>query len=161
VKGKNISALTIQIQQEGTLSLPSELRAKLKLNEGDTLTIFDLDGIFLLMPRSSVVSELAGKIEQLRQKEGLSIEDLINNENATTRKNMALNTTMSSKKIHKAKNSLLTAERAKIAENKQRVFITLFFLCVPSLRTLRFTIRTIYLFKLKVSCEGMTLRTPR
>ncbi len=72
-----MTALTIQIQQQGTLSLPSELQAKYKLNEGDTLTLLDLDGIFLLTPKSSAVSKLAGKIEQLRQKEGLSIEDLI------------------------------------------------------------------------------------
>ena len=74
---KNMTALTIQIQQKGALSLPSELQTKYKLNEGDTLTLLDLDGIFLLTPKSSAVSKLAGKIEQLRQREGLSIEDLI------------------------------------------------------------------------------------
>ena len=53
--------LTIQIKQQGTLSLPSELQTKYELNEGDVLTLVDL----------------ADKIEQLRQKEGLSVEDLI------------------------------------------------------------------------------------
>ena len=75
-KVKNMAAL-IQIQQQGTLSLPSELRTKYKLNEGDILTLLDLDGIFLLTPKPSIVSKLADEIEQLRQKEGLSIEDLI------------------------------------------------------------------------------------
>lgn len=72
-----MTASTIQIQQQGILSLPSELRTKYKLSEGDTLTFLDLDGIFLLTPKSSIVSKLAGKIEQLRQKESLSIEDLL------------------------------------------------------------------------------------
>jgi bifunctional DNA-binding transcriptional regulator/antitoxin component of YhaV-PrlF toxin-antitoxin module len=72
-----MTALTIQINQQGTLSLPFELQTKYKLNEGDVLTLLDLDGIFLLMPKSSIVSKLACHIEQLRQKEGLSIEDLI------------------------------------------------------------------------------------
>lgn len=72
-----MTASTIQIQQQGILSLPSELCTKYKLSEGDTLTFLDLDGIFLLTPKPSIVSKLAGKIEQLRQKEGLSIEDLL------------------------------------------------------------------------------------
>jgi bifunctional DNA-binding transcriptional regulator/antitoxin component of YhaV-PrlF toxin-antitoxin module len=72
-----MTALTIQINQQGTLSLPFELQTKYKLNEGDVLTLIDLDGIFLLMPKSSIVSKLACQIEQLRQKEGLSIENLI------------------------------------------------------------------------------------
>ena len=70
-------ALTIQIKQQGTLSLPSELRTKYELNEGDILTLVDLDGIFLLTPKLSTVSILADKVEQLRQREGLSVEDLI------------------------------------------------------------------------------------
>ncbi|HIE29383.1 TPA: hypothetical protein EYP66_19100 [Candidatus Poribacteria bacterium] len=74
---ENMTALTIQIQQQGTLSLPSELRTKYKLNEGDILTLLDLDGIFLLTLKPSTVSKLAEMLEQLRQKEGLSIEDLI------------------------------------------------------------------------------------
>ena len=75
-KVKNMTALTIQIKQ-GTLSLPFELRTKYKLNEGDLLMLLDLDGIFLLTPKLSIVSKLAYQIEQLRQKEGLSVEDLI------------------------------------------------------------------------------------
>jgi len=74
---RNMPALTIQIKQQGTLSLPSELQTKYQLNEGDVLTLVDLDGIFLLTPKLSIVSKLAGEIEQLRQEEGLSIEDLI------------------------------------------------------------------------------------
>ncbi|MBM3241531.1 hypothetical protein FJZ31_35060 [Candidatus Poribacteria bacterium] len=72
-----MTTLTIQINQQGTLSLPFELQTKYNLNEGDVLTLLDLDGIFLLTPKPSIVSILADKIEQLRQKEGLSIEDLI------------------------------------------------------------------------------------
>ncbi|MBC8227933.1 AbrB/MazE/SpoVT family DNA-binding domain-containing protein, partial [bacterium] len=74
---ENMPALTIQIKQQGTLSLPSELRTKYELNEGDILTLVDLDGIFLLTPKLSTVSILADKVEQLRQREGLSVEDLI------------------------------------------------------------------------------------
>ena len=72
-----MTALTIQIKQQGTLSLPSELQLKYELSEGDALTLIDLDGIFLLAPKPSIVSKLAGKIEQLCLKEGFSIENLI------------------------------------------------------------------------------------
>ena len=75
-KVKNMTASTIQIKQQGTLSLPFELRTRYKLNEGDVLMLLDLDGIFLLT-KPSIVSKLAYQIEQLRQKEGLSVEDLI------------------------------------------------------------------------------------
>jgi hypothetical protein len=74
---ENMTALTIQIEQQGTLSLPPELQTKYELNEGDALTLIDLDGIFLLTPKLSIVSKLAGRIEQLRLKEGFSIENLI------------------------------------------------------------------------------------
>jgi hypothetical protein len=74
---ENMTASTIQIKQQGTLSLPSELQAKYELNEGDALTLLDLDGVFLLTPKPSIVSKLADKIEQLRLEEGFSIEDLL------------------------------------------------------------------------------------
>lgn len=39
--------------------------------------VLDLDGVFVLSPRASVVPELAAEIERLRLEAGLSTEDLL------------------------------------------------------------------------------------
>ena len=36
---------TIQVRQRGTMTLPSELREKYGIQEGDTFRVIDLDGI--------------------------------------------------------------------------------------------------------------------
>ena len=68
---------TIQIRQRGTLTLPSDLRQKYGIREGDTFRVIDLDGIFVLTPMVPMVPELAREIEKARLEAGLSIEDLL------------------------------------------------------------------------------------
>lgn len=67
----------VQIRQRGTLTLPARLRAKYNLDEGDVLTLVDLEGAFFLSPKISVVPKLAAEIERLREEAGLSVEDLL------------------------------------------------------------------------------------
>ena len=47
-----------------------------KLDEGDPLTVVDLDGAVLLSPRLLVVPRLAAEMERLRQVRKLSLKDL-------------------------------------------------------------------------------------
>jgi bifunctional DNA-binding transcriptional regulator/antitoxin component of YhaV-PrlF toxin-antitoxin module len=68
---------TVQIRQRGTLTLPAKLRAKYRLDEGDSLTILDLNGSILLSPKVPVVPKLAAEIERLRKDAGLKVEDLL------------------------------------------------------------------------------------
>ena len=68
---------TVQIRQRGTLTLPAKLRAKYRLDEGDSLTVLDLDGSILLSPKILVVPKLAAEIERLRKAAGLEVEDLL------------------------------------------------------------------------------------
>ena len=68
---------TVQIRQRGTLTLPAKLRAKYCLDDGDSLTVLDLDGTILLSPKVPIVPKLAAKIEQLRRAAGLAVEDLL------------------------------------------------------------------------------------
>lgn len=70
-------AATVQIRQRGTLTLPAKLRAKYRLDDGDSLTLVDLDGSILLAPRLAVVPKLAAEIERLRRTAGLEVEDLL------------------------------------------------------------------------------------
>jgi bifunctional DNA-binding transcriptional regulator/antitoxin component of YhaV-PrlF toxin-antitoxin module len=68
--------MTIQVRGRGTLTLPAALREKYKLDEGDPLTVVDLDGAVLLSPRLLVVPRLAAEMERLRRVRKLSLKDL-------------------------------------------------------------------------------------
>ena len=65
---------TLQIRSKGTITLPSELRNKYGLEEGEVLNIIDLgNGSFLLSPRRSRVDELADKIRVELESRGESL----------------------------------------------------------------------------------------
>jgi len=68
--------VTIQVRGRGTLTLPAALRAKYRLDEGDPLTVVDLDGVVLLSPKLLVVPRLAAEMERLRHARKLSLKDL-------------------------------------------------------------------------------------
>ena len=68
---------TIQIRKRGVLTLPSELREKYTIQEGDTYRLVDMDGIFVLTPMVPMVPELAREIERIRQESGLSLDELL------------------------------------------------------------------------------------
>jgi bifunctional DNA-binding transcriptional regulator/antitoxin component of YhaV-PrlF toxin-antitoxin module len=69
-------SMTIQVRGRGTLTLPTPLREKYRLGEGDPLTVVDLDGAVLLSPRVLVVPRLAAEMERLRRARKLSLKDL-------------------------------------------------------------------------------------
>ncbi|MBN1246969.1 MAG: AbrB/MazE/SpoVT family DNA-binding domain-containing protein [Anaerolineae bacterium] len=68
---------TIQVRKRGTVTLPAELREKYDIREGDTYSVIDLDGIFVLTPMVPMVPELAREIERARLEAGLSTEELL------------------------------------------------------------------------------------
>jgi bifunctional DNA-binding transcriptional regulator/antitoxin component of YhaV-PrlF toxin-antitoxin module len=57
--------------------LPARLRAKYRLDDGDSLTLVDLEGSILLAPKLPVVPKLAAEIDRLRRAAGLRVEDLL------------------------------------------------------------------------------------
>lgn len=63
--------------RRGTVTLPAELREKYRLEPGEVLSLLDLDGVFILAPRVSVVDKLTREIQALREQSGLSLEDLL------------------------------------------------------------------------------------
>jgi hypothetical protein len=68
---------TIQVRKRGTLTLLAELRDKYGIQPGDTFRLVDLDGVFVLTPMVPMVPALARGIERMREKAGLSIEELL------------------------------------------------------------------------------------
>ncbi|MFQ5639599.1 MAG: AbrB/MazE/SpoVT family DNA-binding domain-containing protein [bacterium] len=68
---------TIQIRKKGALTLPMELRKRYQLDEGDPVTLIDLDEGIFLSPKLSVLPKLVAQIEKLRQKNNISLAELI------------------------------------------------------------------------------------
>ncbi len=68
---------TVQIRQRGTLTIPTDLRRKYDLQEGDTFRLVDLDGIFVLTPMVPMVPELAREIEKIRLEQGWTTDELL------------------------------------------------------------------------------------
>jgi bifunctional DNA-binding transcriptional regulator/antitoxin component of YhaV-PrlF toxin-antitoxin module len=54
-----------------------ELRKRYRIDEGDPLTLVDLGEGFFLSPRQSVLLKLVAEIETLRQKNNITLEELI------------------------------------------------------------------------------------
>jgi len=57
-----MDTLTVQLSQRGTLVLPKSLREIYGLRAGDTFTLLDLGGVFVLSPRRSEIDALANGI---------------------------------------------------------------------------------------------------
>jgi bifunctional DNA-binding transcriptional regulator/antitoxin component of YhaV-PrlF toxin-antitoxin module len=74
---ENSASSTVQLRSRGVLTLPKALRDKYDLDEGDALHLVDVDGTFVLTPMQPVVPALAREIEQLREEEGLSTNQLL------------------------------------------------------------------------------------
>lgn len=68
---------TIQLRKRGFLTLPMELRKRYQLEEGDPVTLVDLDEGIFLCPRPSVLPKLAAQIEEIRRKNDVSLAELV------------------------------------------------------------------------------------
>ena len=63
--------------KKGTITIPRSIRDQYQLEENDPITLIDLgEGIFL-SPKRSLLPNLVNEIEILREKNQVSIEDLI------------------------------------------------------------------------------------
>ncbi len=67
----------IQVRKRGVMTIPSELREKYSIKEGDTFQLVDMDGIFVLTPMVPMVPELAREIERFRKESEVSMEELM------------------------------------------------------------------------------------
>jgi bifunctional DNA-binding transcriptional regulator/antitoxin component of YhaV-PrlF toxin-antitoxin module len=68
---------TIQIRKKGSLTLPMELRKRYQLDEGDPVTLVDLEEGIFLSPKVSVLPKLVAQIEELRQQNNMTLAELI------------------------------------------------------------------------------------
>ena len=71
------NSTTIQVSQRGVIILPKNLRDAYNLKPGDTLTILDLGGSFMLTPGRSKVDELANEITEALIERGETLESML------------------------------------------------------------------------------------
>lgn len=69
--------ITLQIAQRGVLTLPKSLRQAYKLEAGDTLTLIDLGGVFVLSPRRAELDRLADQIAGDLAQRGELLESML------------------------------------------------------------------------------------
>jgi bifunctional DNA-binding transcriptional regulator/antitoxin component of YhaV-PrlF toxin-antitoxin module len=67
----------IQMRQRGSITIPTDLRKRYQLDDGDPLTIVDLGDGFFISPKRSVLPKLVTEMEQLRDKYNVTLEELI------------------------------------------------------------------------------------
>jgi AbrB family looped-hinge helix DNA binding protein len=69
---------TLQIRSKGTVTLPIELRRKYGIDEGDVITLIDLeDGSFLLIPIVTQVDRLGDRVARAMAEAGVSEDELL------------------------------------------------------------------------------------
>lgn len=70
---------SIQLQKQGTLALPKAIREEHHLEEGDSFSLVDLGGgAFILTPLYPRIPSLSDRLKQIREEEGVSIEEMLN-----------------------------------------------------------------------------------
>lgn len=69
--------VTLQMAQRGVITIPKELRDEYNLQAGDTLTLLDLGGVFVLSPRHSEIDELADRVAQRWAQDGATLESML------------------------------------------------------------------------------------
>jgi bifunctional DNA-binding transcriptional regulator/antitoxin component of YhaV-PrlF toxin-antitoxin module len=70
-------SLSIQLAQRGLFTLPKALRDAYNLKTGDTFTLIDLGGVFVLSPKKSEVDRYADKIAQELTERGETLESML------------------------------------------------------------------------------------
>jgi bifunctional DNA-binding transcriptional regulator/antitoxin component of YhaV-PrlF toxin-antitoxin module len=57
-----MESVILQMAQRGVITIPKSLRESYGIQPGDTFTLLDLGGVFMLSPRRSEIDVIADKI---------------------------------------------------------------------------------------------------
>ncbi|HHY98530.1 MAG TPA: AbrB/MazE/SpoVT family DNA-binding domain-containing protein [Firmicutes bacterium] len=72
-----MESIILQMAQRGVITLPKDLRETYGLQPGDTLTLLDLGGVFVLSPRQSEIDAIARKIASQWAEDGQTLETML------------------------------------------------------------------------------------
>ena len=70
-------SLTVKMAQRGVVTLPKVLRENYDLRPGDTFTLLDLGGVFVLSPRRSEIDALADRLTDALTERGETLESML------------------------------------------------------------------------------------
>ena len=69
--------ISLQVAQRGLITLPKALRQAYRIREGDTLTLLDLGGVFVLSPHRSAIDGLAEELRATLLDQGENLESML------------------------------------------------------------------------------------
>ena len=72
-----MESATLQIAQRGVITIPKSLRDAYGLADGDTLTLLDLGGVFVLAPVRTEIAALADRVAAQWREEGETLETML------------------------------------------------------------------------------------
>ncbi len=72
-----MESMTLQMAQRGVITIPQSLRESYGLRPGDTFTLLDLGGVFVLSPRRSEIDALAERMAAQWTADGKTLETML------------------------------------------------------------------------------------
>jgi len=72
-----MASITLQMAQRGVITIPKSLRESYGMQPGDTFTLLDLGGVFVLNPRRSEIDAIAEKMATQWTKDGETLETML------------------------------------------------------------------------------------
>ena len=69
--------MTVQMTQREAFVLPKVLRDTYNLQPGDSFSLLDLGGVFVISPRHSEIDALTNRISQKLQDQGETLEGML------------------------------------------------------------------------------------
>jgi AbrB family looped-hinge helix DNA binding protein len=67
----------VRVQEKGQVTIPLEIRRKLKLKKGDLVTFVETSEGVLILPAEVVASQAIERISQALQASGVTLEELL------------------------------------------------------------------------------------
>ena len=72
-----MTTTTLQMAQRGVITIPKSLRESYGLKAGDTFTLLDLGGVFVLNPRRTEIDAIAERISAQWARDGQTLETML------------------------------------------------------------------------------------
>ena len=72
-----MTSITLRMAKRGVITIPKSLRDSYGLQPGDTFTLLDLGGVFVLNPRRSEIDATADKIAAQWAEDGETLETML------------------------------------------------------------------------------------
>jgi AbrB family looped-hinge helix DNA binding protein len=72
-----MASVTLQMTQRGIITIPKSLRESYGMKPGDSFTLIDLDGVFVLSQRRSEIDAIADKVAAQWAEDGESLETML------------------------------------------------------------------------------------